>query len=141
MLSFQSFTLVCLLCRARTRAHSKNADELKENWRAADFCCVHWDGKMMISLDSKYKLEDRLPVIVSGGGDSKLLGIPVIPKRTSDVKPGSITGESVYDCLVEWKCLPNVIAMVCDTTASNTGMYQEICFPFPSGLWFDQAIY
>ena len=105
------FTLECLFCKARTRAHSENVDQLKENWRAADFCCVHWDGKIMPSLDSKYKLNNRLPVIVSGGGDSKLLGIPVIRKRTSEVKPGSVTGKSVFDCLVEWKCLPNVIAV------------------------------
>ena len=63
------FTPECLLCRAWTRAHSENADELKKTGELQTFA-VYWDGKMMPSLDSKYKLNDWLLVIVSGGRDT-----------------------------------------------------------------------
>ena len=34
---------------------------------------------------------------------------------------GLAQGEAVYDQLKLWNCIKNLVAMVCDTTASNTG--------------------
>ena len=43
---------------------------------------VHWDGKLMASLDYK-DTDDRLPVLVSGVNGTKLLGVPALPSSTT----------------------------------------------------------
>jgi len=56
---------------------------------------------------------DRLPILVSGQGISKLLGVP---------KLVSGAGERVASAvLVDWGIINQVTAMCFDTTASNKG--------------------
>ena len=95
----------------------------------------------MPSLSSKYKSDDRLPVLISGNNNFKLLGIPIISKSASDDKVGSLIGESVYDLVYQWQCAKNVVAMVCDTTSSNTGHLTAACIALQQKLekhllWF-----
>lgn len=42
---------------------------------------VHWDGKLVLDLTGNEKV-DRLPILVSTLGDTKLLDIPKIPAGT-----------------------------------------------------------
>lgn len=65
------------------------------------------------------KVDDRVGILVSGKPEleiPKLLGIPVI---------SSITGAAQHDAIVNllrsWKVIDNVVGLVFDTTASNTG--------------------
>ena len=113
--------------RSRTMAHANNVETIKKQWTPPDYVVIHWDGKLMASLTSKYKVEDRLPVVVSGGGYFQLLGIPVISKNSGEEKAGSKTGEAVLRLLSDWNCLSRTTAMVCDTTASNTGHVSAAC--------------
>ncbi|RXG72887.1 hypothetical protein Avbf_02828 [Armadillidium vulgare] len=53
---------------------------------------VHWDGKLMATLDSK-DTDDRLPVLVSGVNGTKLLGVPPLPSSTT--KAGQHTAACV----------------------------------------------
>jgi hypothetical protein len=39
---------------------------------------VHWDGELMLDSTGNQKV-DRLPILVSTLGDTKLLDIPKIP--------------------------------------------------------------
>ena len=58
-------------------------------------------------------------ILVSGKPfieDPKLLGIPVISRST-----GTAQIEAVINLLKDWNCLDVTIALVFDTTASNTG--------------------
>lgn len=65
---------------------------------------------------------DRLPVLVSGGGEIQLLGVP---------KMGSGTGEAqasaVLSCLNDWGICDRVQGLCFDTTASNTGNRAGAC--------------
>jgi len=42
------------------------ADEVKNSWKPPKVGIVHWDGKLMETLDNKYGVEERLPVLLSG---------------------------------------------------------------------------
>ena len=83
---------------------------------------VHWDGKLMDTLDSK-GTDDRLPILVSGADGTKLLGIPPLPKSTKETGEalGDIISKATKKLLKEWNCEENVIGMFFDTTSSNTG--------------------
>lgn len=44
----------------------KIAEDIKDSWVSPINGNLHWDEKLMNTLDSKYKNEERLPVLVSG---------------------------------------------------------------------------
>ena len=82
---------------------------------------------------------DRLVIVLSGFPGlpfPKILGIPVIPRST-----GADQCSAIIAVLKEWECSEIVIAIVFDTTASNTGKFNGSCvgveiFLARSVLWF-----
>lgn len=60
-------------------------NKMKMDWTPSTVDNLHWDGKLMETLDRSCKTE-RLPVLLSGVGGTKLLGVPEIehdmPKLT-----------------------------------------------------------
>ena len=63
--------------------------------------------------------EERLPVLLSGEGDTKLLGMPALQQlQKGDAMGSAIAGASL--ALLQ-ECCESVKAMCFDTTASNTG--------------------
>jgi len=57
-----------------------------------------------------------LPVLVSGDGTEKLLGVPKLAASTGDQQ-----AEAVHRLLKQWKLVDKVQAMSFDTTSGNTG--------------------
>jgi len=110
--------------RHRVRNREFLAKQIKNEFTAADYSVVHWDGKLLANLTDGGKGEkvDRVAVLVSGGGKNKLLGVP---KATSG------TGESqanvVHACLLEWGLEDKVVGMCFDNTPSNTGIHAGAC--------------
>ncbi|KAG0696641.1 hypothetical protein GWK47_026471 [Chionoecetes opilio] len=50
---------------------------------------VHWDGKLIPDLTGKKKV-DRLPILVSFRGKSKLLEVPKLPSGTGDAQAQAV---------------------------------------------------
>ena len=104
-------------CRYRENAQSSIANKLHD-WRPPGVSLVHWDGKLMSTLDGAGTGE-RVPVLLSGVGGSKLLGVPALP---SDTPMGLATAEVTCEALQRWNASDTVAGMVFDTTSANTGM-------------------
>lgn len=66
--------------------------------------------------------EDRLAILVSGQGITKILAIPKIASFS-----GNMQATAVYDAIVEWNLCDKVQLMCFDTTASNTGQNEAAC--------------
>lgn len=66
---------------------------------------------------------DRIAVLVTYDGSSKLLGVPKI-----QVSSGQNMAEVVHKLLVDWGISDRVAAMSFDTTSSNTGDKSGACF-------------
>ena len=105
--------------RSQNETLEKIHEQIKDNWKPPQISCLHWDGKLMDTLDGRCK-EERLPILLSGIGGIKLLGVPAISHKSTD-KMGKLISESCMSLLKEWKCQDSVSGMVFDTTASNTG--------------------
>lgn len=82
---------------------------------------VHWDGKLLVDLTGKEKV-DRLPVLVSSGGKSQLLAVPKLLSGT-----GEAQAQAVMNTLKQWNIQDNVQGMCFDTTTSNTGRHKGAC--------------
>ena len=82
---------------------------------------VHWDGKFILNLLNDVDAE-RLPIIVSGGGKSKLLAVPKLESGT-----GENIAKAVIEALDDWGLRNRVRAMCFDTTISNTGEKKGAC--------------
>lgn len=82
---------------------------------------VHWDSKMMPDLTGKERA-DRLPILVSGDGETRLLSVPRIANGT-----GHDQATAVANVLKDMKIVENVKAMCFDTTAANTGRHSGAC--------------
>ena len=101
----------------------KKSKEIKDNFKCPDKVVVHWDGKTLKvrgGLESK-----RVCVLLSGVEEErmrKLLGIPETESGT-----GVDEFEVVKKHLVEWGVTKQVLGMVFDTTASNTGEHSGAC--------------
>ena len=80
---------------------------------------LHWDGKLMLTLDGA-NLEERLPTLLSGIGGMKLLGVPAL-NTDSSLPMGQKIASATVSLLNEWKCQDSICGMVFDTTAANTG--------------------
>ena len=101
------------------------ADKIKENWTPPSIANLHWDGKLMATLDGASQRE-RLPVLLSDAGGTKLLGVPAIPHK-STAKTGDLISEVSIELIEEWNCAECVAGMVFDTTSSNTGCKTAAC--------------
>lgn len=75
----------------------------------------------MTDLTGKDKV-DRIPVILSQKSGSQLLGIPKMNSGT-----GAESADAVFNLAVAWKVLNEIVAMIFDTTAANTGEYNGAC--------------
>ncbi|KYN06617.1 hypothetical protein ALC62_02431 [Cyphomyrmex costatus] len=107
--------------RSRQNYRHHTMQDVKNSLPTAASLVVHWDSKMLKSLKSK-DLVDRLAVLVSGKGNIKLLGIPIIESGT-----GAAQAQAVYELILEWNIADRVKAMCFDTTASNSGPMSGTC--------------
>ena len=105
--------------RYRVEAVKTIADKIKENWTPPSIANLHWDGKLMATLDGASQ-QERLPVLLSGIGGTKLLGVPAIPHKSTE-KTGDLISEVSIELIEEWNCAECVAGVVFDTTSSNTG--------------------
>ena len=115
------------LYRFRMESVITIASKIKEAWVAPSRGVVHWDGKLMDSLSNEYSVEERLPILLSGVGGVKPLGVLAIPHKLSD-KTGTHIGKATKEQLDAWDCAANVTGMVFDTTSSNTGAISAMSF-------------
>ena len=97
--------------------------EKLQSWSPPEVSLVHWDSKLMSTLDGA-GTEERVPVLLSGVGGTKLLGVPALP---ADVPMGQAIAQVTSEALQQWQAQTTVAGMVFDTTSSNTGDY---CFIF-----------
>ena len=52
---------------------------IKDGWTPSWLSVLHWDEKLMCTLDNQYITEEILPVLLSGEGHTKLLGGAAVP--------------------------------------------------------------
>ena len=89
---------------------------------------LHWDSKQLPSLNNPNVLEERLVVVVGTQQDTKLLGTPSYPSRScGDRSAGRKVADLTVQLVEEWNCSENIINMVFDNTASNTGHLIAAC--------------
>ena len=102
------------------------AEQIKENWSPPNLAVIHWDGKLMETLQNKHLIEDCLPVLILGVGSVKLLGVPALPVKSSE-SAGSLISSATVSLAEEWNCADNISGMVFDTTSANTGRLTAGC--------------
>jgi hypothetical protein len=76
---------------------------------------------MLPSLTGK-DLVERLPVLISCEGCKQLLGVSQLSAGT-----GKEQAENVFQLLIDWGIADSVVAICCDTIASNTGHLNGVC--------------
>lgn len=76
---------------------------------------VHWDGKI-IPNNVTGKKEERLPILVTGEGTSKLLTVATLPNGKAEVGT-----EAIAAAVEDWDLTDNLVAMSFDTTNANSG--------------------
>ena len=85
-----------------------------------DYCTLHWDGKLLRDvLGERYPVES-LAVLVSGTPqyeEGKLLGVPFIESST-----GIQQCNATLELIETWGLTDNIVGLVFDTTASNSGI-------------------
>ena len=103
------------------------ANTVLENWNPPSKSVLHWDGKIMQQLDNTGK-EEHLPVLLSGIGGIKLLGVASLEKHAESNEPkGETIAKETVNFLEKWKCKNTVVGLSFDTTASNTGHKTAAC--------------
>lgn len=76
---------------------------------------LHWDGKILPDIMGQEKV-DRLPIVLSSDGITKLLSVPKLDSST-----GKAQAEAIFETLGEWGVSEKIKGFCCDTTASNLG--------------------
>lgn len=107
--------------RVRKKARKDHAEASKAEFAPEYPLVIHWDGKILPEIAGMGKV-DRLPVLVSGDGMEKLLGVPKLSSGKAEYE-----AEAVYNLLVQWNLVEKVQAMSFDTTAVNTGRNNGVC--------------
>ena len=107
--------------RFRNEVLPSITDKIKENWSPPSHALVHWDGKLMETLDGSSS-EERLPALVSGVGGPKLLGVPSLPPAEPGQPFGDLIATETVLLLQEWGAADSIRGMVFDTTSTNTGI-------------------
>lgn len=86
------------------------------------YLALHWDGKLLKDVLGANPGDsvESLAVLVSGSPqyqEGKLLGVPFIESSS-----GIAQANASMDLLVAWGLTGNIVALVFDTTASNSGI-------------------
>jgi hypothetical protein len=118
--------------RARKENRFTTAEFIKQSFSPNVPLTVHWDGKLMSSLNKSKAMQekvDRLAILVSGDSIMKLLAVPALSNGT-----GKEQQEAVTKALDEWGIRDRVIAMSFDTTSSNTGSKNGACIHIEAEL-------
>lgn len=119
--------------RARRTGASDIAKNVKRLWMPPPIGSLHWDSKIMNSLQNSYVNEDRLSVLVGDSQDVKLLGTAKYPPG-QDRQAGDIIADHTIGLLNSWQCSVNVKNLVFDTTSANTGHLTAACIKIQSSL-------
>ena len=82
---------------------------------------VHWDGKLLPSLEWGHEKVDRLAIIITFDGKEQLMGV------LETGGSGLEMAQAVHGTLIDWGIDSKVNAMCFDTTASNTGRKKGVC--------------
>ena len=115
----------------------ETAENVKEGFICPNPAAIHRDGEIMNDLKNQYKCEDRVPILISGRGNFKLLGAPALPVKSSE-RAGDLISNSVMNLLKDWNYDWKISSMVFDTTAANTGHLTAACISIQSKL--DRAL-
>ena len=109
--------------KRRQQARLKKAAEIKENFECPGKVVIHWDGK---TLHLRGRVgSNRVCAYLSGidaNQTKKLLGIP-----QAETGKGIAEFEVVKECMVKWQVKEQVVGMVFDTTAANSGEHSGAC--------------
>ena len=103
----------------RAEAIRSIADEIKRSWKPSQILTVHWDGKLMKSLQAGGETQERLPVLVSGIHGVKLLGVPIV-EGTKKEKVGPLIAMATVILLI------NIVYTVLQcllSTKANTAVF------------------
>ena len=109
--------------RHRTKNRLDLAASIKQNYNPCKILSLHWDGKTL-KLRRGVK-GNFIAIYVSGvqeGNPKQLLGIPLAPDGT-----GREEFEVIKAALEDWKIQNEIVAIVFDTTLSNTGEFGGVC--------------
>jgi len=105
------------LMEARKASRETLAATVRQNFQPTVPLVAHFDGILLAHLDGTKR--DCLPIVVSGLGIEKLLGIPML-----SVGSGAMMGQKVVEFMCDWARVEEQLACLCfDTTASNTGIH------------------
>jgi len=107
--------------RSRSRNRQQQAAVEPESIRSTPLL-LHWDGKLLPDITGRKETVDRIAVLVTGGGEEMLLGVPKIGRGT-----GKQQAEACLATLDEWGIRQQIRGLVFDTTASNTGSKNGAC--------------
>ncbi|KAE9536730.1 hypothetical protein AGLY_006963, partial [Aphis glycines] len=110
-----------IIRRNRVFLRQKVSDDIKVSFKPDCPLTVHWDGKILPDITGKDNV-DRLPILVSGDGVSKLLSVPKLESGT-----GKAISNAVIASLFDWSITDHVQSLSFDTTASNTGHINGAC--------------
>ena len=112
----------------------EKAKDIIASYTCPDKVVVHWDGK---TFKLRGRIESKRVCIFISGVDEektrKLLGIP-----ETESGRGVDEFEMVKEYLVKWKVKEQIVGMVFDTTASNSGEHSGACRYLE--VWVDTPI-
>ncbi|XP_029346464.1 uncharacterized protein LOC115034269 [Acyrthosiphon pisum] len=110
--------------RCRDAVRVERANKIKTNFQMSvpSYITVHWDGKILPTLNVRESGIDRLPIVLTSNNLDLLIGIPKLEKST-----GKEQANAIYYALENWGVTDVVQALCCDTTASNTGRLNGAC--------------
>ena len=95
--------------RYKLEAIENLSEKISNDWTSPAVANIHWDGKLMDTLEGTQKVE-RLPILLSGIGGTKLLGVPAIPHKTAAV--GSKIAKATLELVKIWDC--EKVYVVCE---------------------------
>lgn len=113
--------------RSRRETRQVVAQQAKEDFHPSGPIILHWDGKMLQEMGGK--TVDRIAILASGPDFEKLMGIPNGGRST-----GEAQATACLELLESWKMSYEVVGLVFDTAASNTGLHNGACIRIEKGL-------
>ena len=119
--------------RSRHEIGEKIATGVRMEWKCPEFTSVHWDSKLIHTLTDNNVNEERLTVAIGDVHQIKLLGVPAY-QVGSGRRAGEVISTKTMELLQLWNCQHSVVAMVFDTTASNTGHVTAACVSLQQAL-------